>query len=121
MTSGLPPDAAVLRPAGTLVPEAVVLLPVSLVFVGTVLLSVVRVVPGARAGGDRFRWRPCSDRAPPIPAGAAAETPPRRATVSHVLGSAPGTTHRGRAAIPTNVAGDRVFPQVVGESQRLPP
>ena len=44
MTRGLPPDAAVFRPAGTFVPAAVVSalsLPVWLVFVGTVLLSVV--------------------------------------------------------------------------------
>src|SRR5688500_15685116 len=44
MTSGLPPDAAVFPRAGTLVPPAVasvVSLPVALVFVGTVLLSVV--------------------------------------------------------------------------------
>jgi hypothetical protein len=44
MTSGLPPDAAVFRRAGTFVPpavESVLSLPVSLVFVGTVLLSVV--------------------------------------------------------------------------------
>jgi hypothetical protein len=43
MTSGLPPDAAVRRRAGALVPPAaaVLSLPVWLVFVGTVLLSVV--------------------------------------------------------------------------------
>src|SRR5688572_2761986 len=44
MTSGRPPDAAVFPRAGTLVPPAVasvVSLPVALVFVGTVLLSVV--------------------------------------------------------------------------------
>jgi hypothetical protein len=44
MTSGLPPAAALPRRAGTLVPPsvaAVLSLPVSLVFVGTVLLSVV--------------------------------------------------------------------------------
>ena len=44
MTSGLPPDAAVFRRAGTFVPPAVasvLSLPVWLVFVGTVLLSVV--------------------------------------------------------------------------------
>src|SRR3954469_16964799 len=45
MTSGLPPAAALPRRAGTLVPAsaaAAVSLPVWLVFVGTVLLSVVR-------------------------------------------------------------------------------
>jgi hypothetical protein len=44
MTSGLPPGAAVLPRAGALVPPAVASvcsLPVALVFVGTVLLSVV--------------------------------------------------------------------------------
>src|SRR3954471_19132070 len=44
MTSGLPPAAALPRRAGTFVPPsvaAVLSLPVSLVFVGTVLLSVV--------------------------------------------------------------------------------
>jgi hypothetical protein len=44
MTSGLPPDAADLRRAGAFVPPAVasvISLPVWLVFVGTVLLSVV--------------------------------------------------------------------------------
>jgi hypothetical protein len=45
MTSGLPPEAAVRLRAGAFVPPAVasvLSLPVWLVFVGTVLLSVVR-------------------------------------------------------------------------------
>jgi hypothetical protein len=44
MTSGLPPDAGVRLRAGTFVPPAVAAvlsLPVWLVFVGTVLLSMV--------------------------------------------------------------------------------
>src|SRR3954471_12854693 len=63
MTSGLPPAAALPRRAGTFVPPsvaAVLSLPVSLVFVGTVLLSVVlgaaefvRVRLRAAGGGRR--------------------------------------------------------------------
>jgi hypothetical protein len=50
MTNGRPPDAADRRRAGTLVPPAVssgISLPVFVVFVGTVLLSVVRGLAGA--------------------------------------------------------------------------
>src|SRR5690349_4284678 len=56
MTSGLPLAAALLRRAGTLVPASVaaaVSLPVWLVFVGTVLLSVVLGWCCLRAGRDR--------------------------------------------------------------------
>src|SRR5215204_4827997 len=97
MTSGFPPDAAVRRRAGALVPPAV-----SLVFVGTVLLSVV-----LRGGaGSYWRWA-CPvpgplDRTPvscaPDAGGALSrETPPRRATVSHIQGKTPGATRSGRA------------------------
>jgi hypothetical protein len=78
----LPPEAAVRRRAGAFVPPAVasvLSLPVWLVFVGTVLLSVVlwwcrvrarRGLPGTVPGSS------APDRATPrTPAGAAAETP----------------------------------------------
>jgi hypothetical protein len=59
MTSGRPPDAADRRRAGTFVPPSVaggVSLSVFVVFVGTVLLSVVRGVAGAaRLGSEVHR------------------------------------------------------------------
>src|SRR5688572_17093718 len=70
MTSGRPPDAAVFPRAGTLVPPAVASvcsLPVTLVFVGTVLLSVVlrwRCVRTGSVGPGR-----------PAPTGAAEKSP----------------------------------------------
>src|SRR5688572_32598871 len=107
MTSGLPPEAAVFGRAGDLVPPAVASvdsLPVALVFVGTVLLSVVLrwccCGPARRCAG---LWGPVrvdgtgARPRPPAPAGAAAENAPRRATVSHSRYKAPGTTLRGRA------------------------
>src|SRR5688572_5413080 len=101
MTSGRPPDAAVLPRAGAFVPPAVApvgSLPVTLVFVGTVLLSVVLrwcCVGPARRGRLRVGG-PGPGR--PAPAGAAAEKSPRRATVSHCRDKAPRATLRGRAA-----------------------
>src|SRR5215213_9134358 len=86
ITSGLPPGTAVFRRAGTFGPPSVasvLSLPVWLVFVGTVLLSVVR---GAAAGRAAVRGLPVdrgrdvagrgSTRVPPTPAGAAAENAP---------------------------------------------
>jgi hypothetical protein len=62
MTSGLPPDAPGLRRAGVFVPPAVasaLSLPGFVVFVGTVLLSVVLRCCGMRcgaAGSVRSNW-----------------------------------------------------------------
>src|SRR5688572_19957357 len=131
MTSGLPPDAAVFGRAGALVPPAVasvVSLPVALVFVGTVLLSVVlRWCCGGAVAVRRGAacWSSCPVRVdrtgarprPPAPAGAAAENAPRRATVSHCRDKAPGTTLRGRAVRgPTATAEPR--PRALGGAPR---
>src|SRR6476469_1737404 len=70
MTSGRPPDAADRRRAGTFVPPAVssgVSLPVCVVFVGTVLLSVVRSCRARRVRPASYvtPGRPRKRRAPP--------------------------------------------------------
>src|SRR3954454_6977436 len=65
MTSGLPPAAALPRRGGTLVPPSVaggLSLPVSLVFVGTVLLSVV--LGTAEFARIRFRSAGAGHRTP---------------------------------------------------------
>src|SRR3954453_4523688 len=107
MTRGLPPGAAGRLRAGAFVPPAVASvfpLPVWLVFVGTVLLSVVLGGAGCGCGGrGTVPGPPPPDRATPqTPAGVAAQTPPRRATVSYRADKAPGATHRGRAVPWTN-------------------
>src|SRR5688572_32884276 len=127
MTSGLPPEAAVFGRAGDLVPPAVASvdsLPVALVFVGTVLLSVVlRWCCGGPARRCAGLWGPVrvdgtgARPRPPAPAGAAAENAPRRATVSHCRDKAPGTTLRGRAVRgPTATAEPR--PRALGGAPR---
>ena len=116
MTSGLPPGTAVLRRAGAFGPPAVasvLSLPVWLVFVGTVLLSVVlrwcRVGAGRRVG---HRARP--------------RIALRRATVSHRHDKAPSATLRGRAVTRTNATRSSVFPRpgtavIPGLVDRSPP
>src|SRR3954471_15572677 len=108
MTSGLPPDAAVRLRAGALGPPAVasvLSLPVLLVFVGTVLLSLVlrwgRVlsVPlcfsSVRVAGCGVRFaKPCPAPDAPDAGGRSAANAPRRATVSHSPAKGPGATHR---------------------------
>src|SRR3954454_4234749 len=117
MTSGLPPEAAVRRRAGAFVPPAVasvLSLPVWLVFVRTVLLSVVlwwcrvrarRGLPGTVPGSSAPRSGDSPDSG-----GRHRGNAPRRATVSHSSDKAPGATRRGRAVTENNIARGRVFP-----------
>src|SRR3954452_22368927 len=102
MTSGLPLAAALPRRAGTLVPPsvaAVLSLPVSLVFVGTVLLSVV-------LGTAEFvRFRSATASGEPT-----TKSAPWRATVSHRPDKAPRATLRGRAVTRANTERPLVFP-----------
>ena len=108
MTSGLPPGTAVFRRAGAFGPPAVasvLSLPVWLVFVGTVLLSVV------------LRW--CRVCVRSSSGTSAARIAPRRATVSHAPDTAPGTTLRGRAVTGHNVGRSVVFPGPAGRVRGL--
>src|SRR5215218_8870722 len=128
MTSGLPPGAAVRLRAGAFGRPAVasvLSLPVWLVFVGTVLLSVVlrrrRVEPVVvdrpslramdAASGSRSR-RPAPDA--PHALGRRRGNAPRRATVSHSRRNRPGATHRGRAVTGPNAGRAPLFPGAPG-------